>query len=55
MCSLPAMYIGTVGRFIIITPWLFPRKVQGIIRNDDQSLSPVSSLVCVLFLSFLIP
>ena len=28
--------------------------VQGI-RNDDQSLSPVTSLVSLLFLSFLIP
>ena len=28
--------------------------VQGI-RNDDQSLSPVTPLVCLLFLSFLIP
>ena len=24
-------------------------------RNDDQSLSPVTPLVCLLFLSFLIP
>ena len=29
--------------------------VQGIIRNDDQSLSPVTPLVSLLFLSFLIP
>ena len=28
--------------------------VQGI-RNDDHSLSPVTSLVSLLFLSFLIP
>ena len=28
--------------------------VQGI-RNDDQSLSPVTPLVSLLFLSFLIP
>ena len=28
--------------------------VQGI-RNDDRSLSPVTSLVALLFLSFLIP
>ena len=29
-------------------------QVQGI-RNDDQSLSPVTPLVSSLFLSFLIP
>ena len=28
--------------------------VQGV-RNDDQSLSPVTLLVSLLFLSFLIP
>ena len=36
----------------IIIPFL--RKVQGI-RNDDESLSPVTPLVSLLFLSFLIP
>ena len=40
-------YVYTVGISHTIT-------VHGI-RNDDQSLSPVTPLVSLLFLSFLIP
>ena len=43
-------YVGRLAPGIIP----FPRKVQKI-RNDDQSLSPVTPLVSILFLSFLIP
>ena len=41
-----------VGRLApgIIT---LPRKMQGIRNDDDQSLSPVTTLVSLLFLSFL--
>ena len=41
-----------VNELLVYIP--FPRKMQGI-RNDDQSLSPVTPLVSSLFLSFLIP
>ena len=55
MLSLPAMYMHVGRSILLLVIILFPRKVQGIIRNDDQSLSPVAPLVRVLFLSFLVP
>ena len=42
MCSLPAIIITRSISSAGIIP--FPRKVLGI-RNDDQSLSPVTPLV----------
>ena len=50
MCSLLATQLGRLVPGIIP----IPRKKQGI-RNDDQLLSPVTPLVPLLFLSFLIP
>ena len=43
-----------LGACIIIKALHDRQWMQGI-RNDDQSLSPVTSLASLLFLSFLIP
>ena len=40
---------GYVSRSISSWYNTISRKVQGIIRNDDQSLSPVIPLVSILF------
>ena len=48
---------GILGRYVTVNhaqlQTRFAIKVQGI-RNDDLSLSPVTPLVSLLFLSFLI-
>ena len=48
----PSHLYKYVNELLVYIP--FSRKMQGI-RNDDQSLSPVTPLVSSLFLSFLIP
>ena len=48
------IFIVYAGSEAAVLDWYRPEADPGI-RNDDQSLSPVTPLVSSLFLSFLIP